>query len=57
MDSDIRPIDLYELWHPSTPNPAVNEYGQLIRDLPPRRTLRERVRSLLERLRLRRPSA
>jgi hypothetical protein len=57
MDSDIRPIDLYELWHPSTPNPAVNDFGQRICDLPPRRTLRERVRALLERLHLRRPSA
>ena len=57
MDSELRPIDLYELWHPSTPNPAVNDFGQRICDLPPRRTLWERVRALLERLRLRGPTA
>jgi hypothetical protein len=55
MDPDRQPIDLHELWHPSTPNPAVSLVtGQLIRDLPPRRTPRERLRALLVRLRLRR---
>ena len=50
-------IDFNELWHPSTPSPMLNEYGLLPSEMPPRRTLRERVRAMLERLRLRRPTA
>jgi len=57
MDDDRQSIDLNELWHPSTPSPMLDLYGYPIADLPPRRTVRERVRALMERLGLRRPTA
>jgi hypothetical protein len=58
MDADRDAADLDLLYHPGTPNPAVSLVtGQLIRDMPPRRTLRERARALLGRLHLLRPPA
>jgi hypothetical protein len=38
---------LWRLYNPQTPDPFVSwDYGVLMRDLPPQRTLRERLRAL-----------
>ncbi|HEV7774557.1 MAG TPA: hypothetical protein VGO48_14845 [Conexibacter sp.] len=48
MDEARRKADLDWLFNPKTPDPFVSlDYGVLMRDVPPRRTLRERVRSLV----------
>lgn len=48
MDEARRRADLDRLLNPKMPNPMVSfETGKLIRDLPPRRTLRERLRALM----------
>jgi hypothetical protein len=57
MDEARRRELLDRLYNPQTPNPMISwDYGCLYRDLPPRRTLRERLRSLLRRA-PRRPAA
>jgi hypothetical protein len=48
MDEARRKADLEHLFNPKTPDPFVSfETGKLMRDLPPRRTLRERMRALM----------
>lgn len=48
MNERERREALWRLYHPQTPNPMMSwDYGVLLSDLPPRRTLRERVRALL----------
>jgi hypothetical protein len=48
MTPEEREIALEHLMNPKMPNPMVSfDTGKLIRDLPPRRTLRERMRALL----------
>lgn len=51
MDSEQERMRvLSELRNPTMPNPMLSfETGKLIRDLPPHRPLRERLRSLLRR--------
>lgn len=48
MDEATRRAHLERLRNPKMPNPFFsNEFGVPVRELPPRRTLRERVRALL----------
>lgn len=50
MDDARRRAALEQLYNPKTPNPFVSlDSGKLIRDIPPRRTLRERVRAVVRR--------
>jgi hypothetical protein len=46
MDDERRRELLWRLYNPQMPDPFVSIYGVLLRDLPPRRTLRERLRRL-----------
>ncbi len=44
MDEQERRERIWRLYNPQTPDPFVSyHYGVLMRDLPPRRTLREKV--------------
>lgn len=44
MDEQERRERIWRLYNPQTPDPFVSwDYGVLMRDLPPRRTLREKV--------------
>ena len=48
MDEATRRAHLERLCNPKMPNPFFsNDYGVPVRELPSRRTLRERVRALL----------
>lgn len=48
MNEQERREAIWRLYNPQIPDPFVAwDYGVLYRDLPPRRTLRERVRALL----------
>jgi len=54
MDEATRRAHLERLRNPKMPNPFFsNEFGVPVRELPPRRTLRERMRALLWRRRMR----
>jgi hypothetical protein len=47
MDEQERRELIWRLHNPQTPDPFVShDYGVLIRDIPPRRTLREKVAAL-----------
>lgn len=47
MTEEERRAALEHLLNPTMPDPMISlDYGVLCRDLPPRRTLRERVRAL-----------
>jgi hypothetical protein len=46
MDEERRRELLWLLYNPQMPDPFISVYGVLYRDLPPRRTLRQRVRAL-----------
>lgn len=47
MDEAERRARIERLYNPTMPDPFISwEKGILIRDLPPRRTLRERLRAL-----------
>lgn len=57
MDEETRKAHLDRLLNPTMPNPMISwDYGVPMRELPPRRTLRERLRALLRRA-PRRPAA
>jgi hypothetical protein len=44
MDEQERRDLLRRLYNPQMPNPMISaDYGVLIRDIPPRRTLREKI--------------
>jgi hypothetical protein len=44
MDEDRRRELLWRLYNPQMPNPMISwDYGVLMRDIPPRRTLREKI--------------
>ena len=50
MNADERREFFEELRNPTLPNPMISfETGMLIRDLPPRRSWRERLRALFRR--------
>lgn len=47
MDEEERRARIERLYNPKMPDPFISwDYGVLYRDLPPRRTLRERLRAL-----------
>jgi len=46
MDEERRRELLWRLYNPQMPDPFISIYGVLYRDLPPRRTLRQRLRAL-----------
>lgn len=47
MNEDRRKELLWRLYHPQMPDPFISDdYGVLYRDIPPRRTLREKVAAL-----------
>lgn len=44
MTEEERREAIWRLYNPQTPNPMISlDYGVLIRDIPPRRTLREKI--------------
>lgn len=47
MSEERRRELLWRLYNPQMPNPFISDFGVRYRDLPPRRTLRERLRALL----------
>lgn len=47
MNEEERRAAIHRLYNPQIPDPFVSQdYGVLCRDLPPRRTLRERLAAL-----------
>ena len=47
MNEQERREAIWRLYHPQTPDPFVAaDYGVLCRDIPPRRTLREKIAAI-----------